>query len=319
MLRKIYSTLSIHTPMKRIKLIVPLLLFSILLRAQELNAKVTVSANQVSNNVNKNTFRTLQTSLFNFLNNRKWTADQYGVNEKIDCNFFLNLESTDELNVYKATLSIQSARPVFNTSYFSPIINFKDDKIIFKYQEFQQLEFNENRVSGSDPLTSNLSAVFAYYAYMIIGFDGASFAQHGGDDAFLKAQNIINNAPDGNNISGWKAFDGVRNRYWLTENMTNSRNDIIHEIYYNYYRLGLDNMYQDEKATRSKFLEVLNQLDAFNKENPGTMINQFFFQGKTTEMIQVLSKAAPQDKATAREILSRVDISNASRYKDELK
>lgn len=305
--------------MTRIKLLIPLLLFSIMATAQELNAKVTVAANQVGNNVNKNVFRTLQTSLNNFLNNRKWTADQYGTNERIDCNFFLNVESTDEQNVYKGTLSIQSARPVFNSSYLSPIINFKDDNLLFRYQEFQQLEFNESRVSGSDPLVSNLSAIFAYYAYVIIGFDAASFSQHGGNAAFLKAQNIIDNAPDGNNISGWKAFDGLRNRYWLIGNMLNSRNDIVHEIYYNYYRQALDNLYQDEKLARTNLLIALTQMDAFNKENPGTMINQFFFQGKTNEIIQILSKASPQDKATARDILSRVDINNASRYKDELK
>jgi hypothetical protein len=144
------------------------------IKAQELRARVTVITTKVSNNVNKKAFQTLQSSLNNFLNNRKWTSETYGVDERIECNFLLNVESTDELNVYSASLNIQSARPVFNTNYISPIINFKDDNIYFKYLEFQQLDFNENRVAGNDALTSNLTAIFAYYAYMIIGVDAAS-------------------------------------------------------------------------------------------------------------------------------------------------
>lgn len=288
-------------------------------RAQELKARVTVNSSRVSSSVNKSVFLNLQNSLNNFLNNRKWTADKYESNEKIECNFLLNLESTDELNVYDGTLVIQAARPVFNSSYLSPLINYKDDNIHFKYIDFQQLDFNENRVAGSDPLASNLTAIFAYYAYMIIGFDEASFSLHGGDFSFQKAQNIINGAPEGKNISGWKAFDGIRNRYWLVENMQNSRYAIMHNIYYNYYRLALDNLYDDEKKATSEMLNVVNQMDAFNIENPNTMINQFFFQGKATELIKIFSKATPQDKAHVKEILSRIDVTNAAKYKDELK
>jgi hypothetical protein len=293
--------------------------YTINLHAQELKARVSVSTTRVSNNVNRSAFQTLQTSLTNFMNNRKWTSDVYEPNERIECNFFLNLESTDELNVYTASLMIQAARPVFNTNYLSPLINFKDDNITFKYQEFQQLEFNENRVSGSDALVSNLTAAFAYYAYMIIGFDGMSFSPHGGDIFFQKAQNIVNNAPEGRNISGWKPFDGIRNRYWLTENLLNSRYTAIHDIYYDYYRKGIDKLYEDESGARAELLKVLVKLDDFNKTNLNTMINQFFFQGKSTELIKIFSKASSADKATAADILSRIDITNASRYKAELK
>jgi hypothetical protein len=287
--------------------------------AQELNARVTVVSTRVGNNVNKNTFTTLQTALMNFLNNRKWTGDKFGANEKIDCNFLLNLESTNDANVYTASLTIQSARPAYNSTYLSPIINYKDDNVIFKYIEFQQLEFNENRVSGSDPLVSNLTAVFGYYAFVVLGFDYASFSPHGGDPFFQKAQNIVNNAPDGRNISGWKAFDGIRNRYWLVENMLNSRYSIMHDVYYNYYRLGMDKLYEDDNAARTELLNVLNLLNNFNSENPNTMINQFFFQGKSTELIKIFSKALPQDKARAKEMLSKLDLTNSSKYKDELK
>ena len=287
--------------------------------AQELKANITVASNQVGNNVNQNVFRTLQTALNNFINTRKWTPDNFQPNERIECSFFLNLQPTGELNVYNASLTIQAARPVFNTSYLSPIINFKDENITFKYVEFQQLEFNENRVSGSDALVSNLTAVIAYYSYMILGFDYDSFSLRGGDPYFQKAQNIVNNAPDGRNISGWKAFDGVRNRYWLVENMLNSRYTIMHDVYYNYYRLGMDKLYEDENAARVEVMNVLNLLNNFNTDNPNKMINQFFFQGKSTEMIKIFSKAPQQDKARASELLQKMDITHAPKYQDELK
>lgn len=283
--------------------------------AQELNARVTVNSSRIGTTVNKNVFQTLQTALTTFLNNRKWTKDVFLVNEKIDCSFFLNLQPGNDANVYSASLTIQAARPVFNTSYLSPIINFQDEDVIFKYIEFQQLEFNESRVAGTDALLSNLTALFAYYANMIIAFDYASFAPRGGDMYFLKAQNIVNNAPEARGISGWKAFDGKRNRYWLVENMLNSRYAIMQDVYYKYYRLGLDKMYEDENASRAEMVNVLNLLNNYNTDNPNTMINQFFFQGKSTEFIKIFSKALPQDKARALEILPKIDLTNADQYK----
>lgn len=303
------------------KLIFLLLFFitGLCVQAQELKVTISVVSNQVGNSVNPGVFRTLQTALNNFINNRKWTGDNFLPNEKIECNFLLNLEATAETNVYNASLTIQAARPVYNTTYLSPIINFRDENISFKYVEFQQLDFNENRVSGTDAQVSNLTAVFAYYINMILAFDYDSFSQHGGDTYFQKAQNIVNNAPDGRGISGWKAFDGVRNRYWLVENMLNSRYTIMHDVYYNYYRLGMDKFYEDENTARAEIMNVLNLLNNFNNDNPNKMINQFFFQGKSTELVKLFLKAPQQDKARASELLQKIDITNANKYKDELK
>ena len=305
--------------MRKINLLLVLAFVCKISAAQELKANITVVSSQVGNNVNQNVFRTLQSALNTFINTRKWTGDNFATNERIECNFLLNLQSTGDLNVYNASLTIQAARPVFNSSYLSPIINFKDDNIIFKYIEFQQLEFNENRVSGSDALVSNLTAIFAYYANMVLAFDYASFSPRGGDPYFQKAQNVVNNAPDGRGISGWKAFDGVRNRYWLVENMLNSRYTIMHDVYYNYYRMGMDKLYEDENAARAEVMNVLNLLSNFITDNPNKMISQFFFQGKSTELIKLFSKAPQQDKARASEILQRLDLTNAAKYKDELK
>ena len=305
--------------MLKLRLVILTFIIALCANAQELNAKVTVVSSRVGNSVPKNTFVTLQTALNNFLNNRKWTNDTYGPSEKIDCNFLLNLEQGGETNVYKATLTIQAARPVFNSSYLSPIINYQDDNIFFKYVEFQQMEFNESRVTGSDPLISNLTAVFAYYANIIIAFDNASFSPKGGETQFQKAQNIVNNAPDGRGITGWKAFDGIRNRYWLVENMLNSRYNIMHDVYYNYYRLVMDKLYEDDRSARGEMINVLNLLSNFNTDNPNTMINQFFFQGRSTELINIFSKATPPEKARVVEILPKLDITNAAKYKEELK
>jgi hypothetical protein len=303
----------------KITLLVFLMLTGYVAGAQELNARVTVNSSRVGTNVNKSTFQTLQTALNTFLNNHKWTGDNFLVNEKIDCNFLLNLQPGTDANVYTASLTIQAGRPVFNSSYLSPIINYQDADIAFKYVEFQQLEFNENRVSGSDGLVSNLTAVFAYYAYMIIGFDYDSYALRGGAPYFLKAQNIVNNAPEARGISGWKAFDGRRNRYWLVENMENSRYAVMHDIYYGYYRKAADKMVENETVARAEMLNVLNLLSSFNSDNSTTMINPFFFQGKANELIKIFAKAQPQDKARVSELLQKMDMTNAARYKDELK
>jgi len=296
-----------------------LVFFAKISKAQELNATVTVLSNRVGSNVDKSTFQTLQTVLNNFVNNTKWTTDNYGGNEKIYCNFLLNLESTGDANVYKASLTIQSARPVFNSSYISPVINYQDNDVTFKYIQFQQLDFNDARVSGTDPVASNLTAVFAYWIDMILGFDYDSFSLKGGNTYFQKAQNIVNNAPEDRTITGWNAFDGTRNRYWLAENLLNSSYSIFHDAMYDYYRLGMDNLYDNEENARTQVLNVLSMLNTFNVQYPNTMILQFFFQAKSQELISIFSKANPVDKAKALDLLVRLDPSSASKYQDQLK
>ncbi|MGN6196229.1 MAG: DUF4835 family protein [Ginsengibacter sp.] len=296
-----------------------LLLFFSCVADSQLRARVSVVSNRVNNSVDQKTFQTLQTALNNFVNNTKWSSDNFDPNEKIDCSFLLNLESTGDPNVYKASLTIQSGRPVFNSTYVSPMINYQDNDIIFKYVEFQQLEFNDTRVSGTDALVSNLTAVFAYWIDIILGFDYDSFSPRGGNIYFQKAQNIVNNAPEGRNISGWKPFDGTRNRYWLAENLMNSKYTIFHDAVYNYYRLGMDKLYDQEANARAQILNVLNMLNTFNTENPNTMILQFFFQAKTQELIKIFTKSSPADKSKALDLLKRLDVSSATKYEEQLK
>ncbi|MBO9201443.1 MULTISPECIES: type IX secretion system protein PorD [Niastella] len=289
------------------------------LLAQELKVRVTIDTRQLSTPADKKAFQTCQAALNNFLNNRKWTKETFQPNEKIVCNFLMNGLEAQGGNVYKAKLMVQAARPVYNTNYDCPIINFIDENVTFKYVEYQSIEFNDNRVSGSDPLVGNLTAILAYYAYMIIGLDFDSFSLRGGDPYFQKAMNIVNNAPEGRDISGWKAFDGLRNRYWLTENLTNNRYNLIHDTYYSYYRLGMDYMYENETEGRNAILNSLSLINTMNNDIPNTMIVQFFFQGKAQELIKIFKKATPEDRQKAREILQKIDISNSNTYKQELK
>lgn len=288
-------------------------------QSQELNARITVNSSQISSQVDRKIFQNLQTGLNTLLNNRKWTNDNVQPNERIECNFLLNILQAQEGNVYKASLTIQAARPVYNTSYQTPLINFIDESITFRYVEFQPIEFNENRVSGTDALSSNLTAVIAYYVYVIIGLDHDSYALRGGDPYFQRAQAIVNNSPEGRDIAGWRAFDNLRNRYWLMENMTNNRYALVHDALYSYYRLGLDFMYENEVEARGSILNALNLLNTLNNDIPNTMIVQFFFQGKSDEIIGVFKKAPPAEKQRAQEMLMRLDISNANTYKQELK
>jgi hypothetical protein len=296
-----------------------LLALATLVEGQEFNARVNVVAGQIGSTVDRRVFQTLQTALMNFLNKRKWTNDVFETNEKISCSFLINLQQQVETGVYKAQLTVQSARPIYNSSYQSPLINFQDNDFTFRYVEFQPLEFNENRVSGTEPLAANLTAVLAYYVNLILGLDYDSFSPRGGDPYFIKAVAIVNAAPDGRNITGWKAFDGQRNRYWLSENLTNSRYSLIHDSYYTYYRLGMDKMYENETETRMQMLNCLNMINNLHTDNPNIMIVPFFFQGKSDEIINVFRKAPVQDKTRAADLLQKLDITNASRYKQELR
>lgn len=284
---------------------------------QEIQARVSIIASKVSTTVDRKIFQTLQTGLTNFINARKWTNDVFQPSEKIQCSFLLTIDDAPGNNIYKGKLTVQAARPIYNTSYVSPILNFLDDNITFRYVEFQPIEFNENRVQGNDPLVANITAVLAYYVNIILGLDYASFSIRAGDPYFQKAWNIVNNAPEsGREIGGWKSFESFRNRYWLAENLNNNRFALIHDALYAYYRNGMDLFYENEEAGRAGILNCLNFLNNLNRENPNSMVLQVFFQGKSNELVKVFSKAGPDMKARARELLSKLDLTNAAAYKE---
>jgi len=203
---------------------------------------------------------------------------------------------------------------VFNSSYVTSLLNTQDNNVAFRYVEFQQLEFSDNRVVGNDPMASNLTAIMAYYVNIILGLDYDSFSPRGGDVYFKKALNIVNNAPDGKDISGWKAFEGTRNRYWLQDNLLNAKFLNFHDVMYQYHRNGLDVMYEDVNRGRAAIMNCLNLLYAIHQDIPNSMLMQTFYSAKADELQKIFSKAMPQEKMRAAELLAQMDVPNAQKY-----
>jgi hypothetical protein len=284
--------------------------------AQEIQARLSVLSSKVSTQIDKKIFNTLQSGLTNFLNTRKWTNDVFQPSEKIQCSFLITIERDLGNNVFEGKMTIQAARPAYNTTYDCPMLNFQDDNVVFKYQEFQPIEFNENRIQGNDPLAGNLTAILAYYVNIILGFDYDSYSLRGGDLYFQKAWNIVTNAPESGEITGWKSFESLRNRYWLAENMNNSRFTLMHDVLFSYYRSGIDVFFENEEAGRSGIINSLNFLNTINTENPNSMIMQLFFQGKGNELVKIFSKATGEQKSRAKELLARLDVTNSNLYKE---
>ncbi|MBO9150626.1 DUF4835 family protein [Chitinophaga sp. GCM10012297] len=283
--------------------------------AQELRANVTVQASpQLGNSTDRRVFNTLQTAMAEFINNRRWSDDAYAPGERIECNYMLTISEALGNNTFRGSLTVQAARPVYNSSYNSSILNIQDANVVFQYVEFQPLEFNEQRIVGNNPLQSNLTAILAFYNYIVIGLDADSFAPRGGDVFFKKALNIVNNAPDGKDISGWKAFEGNRNRYWIQDNLLNTKFSAFHDVMYQYHRLGLDMMYEDVNKGRAAIMNCLNMLTGINADQPNSMIVQQFFLAKSDELLKVFSKAPPQEKVRAGQLLASLDVPNANKY-----
>jgi hypothetical protein len=283
--------------------------------AQELNCKVKVMFSAIQN-VDKQVFATMEKSISDFMNTRKWTNDEFGTNERIDVNMMINLtgKAGDE-DLYFATLTLQAARPVYNTSYTSPIVNYLDKDLVFKYTQFNAMQFDENHIGGSDPLAANLPAVLAYYAYVILGLDYDSFSPKGGEELFKKAQNVVNNAPEqGKAIPGWKAIEGNKNRYWLVDQLLSPRFSDFRSYWYSMHRDGFDKMAQKPDEAKQKILEGIAKLNQLNKENPASMLLQFFFAAKSNELAKVVATAPKMQKPTYISQLSQMDVSNAAKY-----
>jgi len=312
------TPLSNYTMLKQTILLISFFFIYIVGQSQEIRARLTVNVNkdEIPTTVDRKIFQTLQAGLTNFINNRKWTNDVFQPSEKIQCNFLLSINGVVGTNEYRATLTVQAARPAYNSTYQCPLINYMDETIVFRYVEFQPIEFNENRVQGNDPMVANLTAVFAYWVYIILGFDYDSFSLRGGDPYFVKAQNIVNNAPESGAITGWKNYENQRNRYWLAENINNNRYALFHDAIYLYYRNGMDLLYENEEEARNGVLNCLNYLSTINKENPNSMIMQFFFQGRSNEFVKIFSKAKKDVKDRALNHLLKLDVTNARIYND---
>jgi hypothetical protein len=293
-------------------------LWSVHLHAQELAATVNVQTNKIENQIDTKIFTQFQKQLKDFINQRKWTTDAFAIEEKIDCSFYITIESISSPGVYDAKLSVVANRPVYNASYTTPLLNMQDANFTFKYQLAQPMEFNENRVQGADPLEANLTAVIAYYINIIIGLDYDSFAPKAGLPYFNKALNIVYNAPEGSGITGWKSYDGQRDRYIFVDNLTKSGFDKLHELIYSYNREGLDQMADKPEIARAAILNALMGMQELNETNVNSMVVPILMQGKSTEIVGIFGTADKAMKKQLLNTLSSIDIANINRYKEKL-
>lgn len=285
--------------------------------AQELNCKVVIKHEKITG-TDPSIFTAMEKGISDFINTHKWTSDNFAIAEKIDCNIMLNLTGkiSGDNDGYSATMSIQASRPVYNTSYQSPLINYVDKDVQFHFSPFVPLEFDDNRITGTDPLSSNLTAIIAYYSYLIIGLDYDSFSPDGGTAYFKKAQNIVNSAPElDKTINGWKAVDGTHNRYWLIDQLLNNRFEDVRKYWYSLHREGLDNLYANPKTAQQKIYAGIYKLFQVNKENPSSVLLQFFFNAKSDELVHLIAQIPnPTDRVPYITLLSQMDVPDATKY-----
>ncbi|MEM9648260.1 MAG: DUF4835 family protein [Bacteroidota bacterium] len=265
--------------------------------AQELNCTITVNSDQVSQ-TNQQIFRTLERSLNDFVNKNKWTNRVYRENERVNARMFITVTQY-ESDRFEANIQIQSSRPVFNTSYESPIFNYKDDAFNFLYQEFQPLVYNEN------VFDSNLVGVISYYVYVILGLDADTFSLEGGDEMFRKAQNIVTQA-QGSSFSGWNQETGQRTRFELVDNLLSNSFREYRIAMYNYHRKGLDILGDNNSTGKQVIAGSMRLFETLIKRRPNAFLIQTFFDAKSEEIQNIFSDGPKVDIVKLKETLNRV-------------
>jgi len=291
-------------------LILILVTLPVLLSAQEFICQVQVNAPQVEGSERK-VFQTLQQSIYEFVNNRKWTNYVYRPEERIECSMMITITDRLSSEQFKGKINVVLQIPVYKTSYNTTILNYLDKDFDFRYVEFEPLEYND------DVFTSNLTSVIAYYVYVFLALDADSYSKFGGTPYFEKARSVVNaaqNAPE----RGWKAFESLRNRYWLVDNMLNGAYSSLREGIYQYHRLGLDIMSDNIDLGRSAINDCLENFQRAGREKPGLFTLQLMMDAKRDELINVYSSASPMDKTRAVNIMKELDPSNSSRYQQIL-
>jgi len=277
-------------------------------KSQELNCRVQVLSQAVQLS-DKRIFTTLETAIREFMNNTKWTNDQFKRDERIECNLTFNIQTYTQPDQFTGTLQIQVRRPVYNTNYGSLLLNMMDQDINFRYLEYQPIEFSESAY------VSGLASLLGYYAYVILAMDYDSFSPEGGSVYWQKAQQVVNNAMQ-DQAKGWKATDvPPRNRYWLVENYLNPVFKPLRDANYAYHRLGMDIMYNKLAEGRAQISQSLEGLLEIHKNRPSSFNLQVFFNTKADELVNVYQQANPLEKARVLEILGILDPTNSNKYK----
>ena len=266
--------------------------------AQELNCTVTVNSDQVSQ-TNQQIFRTLERSLTDFVNQTQWTNRVYKENERLNCRMFITVTRFDN-GRFEATIQLQSSRPVFNTTYESPVFNYKDDQFYFEYIEFQPLVFNENVFS------SNLVGVISFYAYIMLGLDADTFQLEGGTEYYEKAQGIVSQA-QGANLAGWgQTASDNRTRFQLVDNLLSNTFREYRIALYNYHRKGLDILGDNNSTGKQIIAGSLRLFETLNQRRPNAFLLQTFFDAKAEEIQNIFSDGPEIDLVQLKETLNKV-------------
>lgn len=288
--------------------------FSTLFAQGELNATVRVSTPQLQKNDRK-VFDQLETSLRDFLNNTKWTQDLYEQEERVKCNFILTISTEEDNNIFRGELAVQATRPVYGSGYETPLLSHLDKDVVFSYEQNQPVEF---LVDATD--NQNIAALFAFYAYVILGLDYDSFSLYGGEQQLLTAQQIVTNIQNSstNNSPGWRPSDGGknRNRYWIMENLLNPRVKSYRAAMYTYHRKGLDIFSSDMDAAKAVILTALEEVDKVNTAYFNSMIVQMFANAKRDEIIEMFKIAGKPQKDRVSQIMIKMDPANSQKYRE---
>ena len=297
------------------KLFLPLLLIMCLadVDAQELDVNVEILTPKLQT-ADPKVFETLSQTMEEFMNNQKWTDDEFEQDERIKLDLILTITSESGNDAYGAELVIQSNRPVFGNTYETPTFTHLDKDITFSYQQYQPLEYSQTTY------INELSTILAFYANVAIGMDYDSFSPFGGDLYFNRAQDIINQVPPGiaSSLKGWRSVDGKRNRYWLVENLLTPRVRPFRQAFYDYHRQGLDVMHDNFVTGRAVMTQSLATLMDVNRSYPSSMIVQVFTNTKSEEIIEIYKGAFPDEKSEIIKVMVKIDPSKASNYRQEI-
>ena len=291
--------------MRKIVQIVIALFAVIQLNAQELNCTITVNADKIPGS-NKQIFTTLQTSLNEFVNQKRWTNFNYKPQGLINCNLTLTiLEQTG--TDFRGHIQIQASRPVYNSTYLTPVFNFKDDNFSFQYTEFEPLQFNENSFE------SNLVSIVSYYVYIILGMDADTFSLNGGTAYFTKAQDIVVLAQQSGYV-GWNQNDGSKTRFTLVDNMLSPTYDMFRKAMFDYHFNGLDMMSKDKKVAKQAVFDVVKDLKTIYDSRPNAFLLRVFMDSKADEIVDIFSDGPRFDTGKLKDDLLRISPLNASKW-----
>ena len=293
--------------MRKIIQILVILISVMQLNAQELNCTITVNADKIPGS-NKQIFTTLQNSLNEFVNQKRWTNFNYKPQEQISCNLTLTiLEQTG--NEFRGHIQIQSSRPIYNSTYLTPVFNFKDDNLSFQYTEFEPLLFNENSFE------SNLVSIVTFYVYTILGMDADTFSLNSGNPFFIKAQDVLVQAQQ-SGYAGWNQNDGTKSRFTLIDNILSPTYSLFRVAMYEYHKNGLDFMGQDKKNAKQKIATSILGLKTIYDTRPNAFLLRIFMDSKANEIVDIFSDGPRFDTFKLKEDLLRISPINASKWNE---